>query len=439
MHAVAMETMAPLIPFKDERVMTRETKIGLLIGTAIILLVGILVSHYLADAPQQQAPSFNRLAPDVQHAIGDGSPGSGPGGSGVIPPGPGQTGTRERQLANGGGNNNDLLINNGVAGEDPNHVAVPFGGNGSGRATAIYYFKAGDKLTDLAKTYYGDPKQWKLIAQANPGAIYDTNKVRPGVRLVIPLPERASVIGGGTAGGGTSGGGGAIVDSGKTIKAEAGDTLGKLAAKYLGSSKHWPELLKANADKLKRPEDLKPGMELRLPTLAAAPSPAPTTPAPGRAPGAPGVGPAGSPGTPGTGGRDVAPPIGNGHTYVVQSGDTLSTIARKTLGSVSRANEIFEANKTALKAGPNKLSIGQALIIPSATAAAPRPTLGTGSAAAPIPVPTIGMTGAGVTPGTTPGAPGATPAAGLGAAPGVGVPAAPPVPALATRTDRAGA
>lgn len=49
--------------------------------------------------------------------------------------------------------------------------------------------------------------------------------------------------------------------------------------------------------------------------------------------------------------------------YTVKKGDTLSAIAKATLGNANRYNEIFEANKPMLK-HPDKIYPGQNLRIP---------------------------------------------------------------------------
>lgn len=57
-------------------------------------------------------------------------------------------------------------------------------------------------------------------------------------------------------------------------------------------------------------------------------------------------------------------------TYEVQSGDTLSEIAKKQYGDAGAYNRIFEANRPMLK-DPDEIYPGQVLIIPSkATATA---------------------------------------------------------------------
>jgi murein DD-endopeptidase MepM/ murein hydrolase activator NlpD len=56
---------------------------------------------------------------------------------------------------------------------------------------------------------------------------------------------------------------------------QRGETLSSIAAKYLGSAARYQELYQSNADRLRDANDLRVGMELRIPA-AAAQSPAPT-------------------------------------------------------------------------------------------------------------------------------------------------------------------
>lgn len=46
---------------------------------------------------------------------------------------------------------------------------------------------------------------------------------------------------------------------------QRGETLSSIAAKYLGSANRYDELFRANADQLRDPNDVHPGMTLRLP------------------------------------------------------------------------------------------------------------------------------------------------------------------------------
>ena len=54
---------------------------------------------------------------------------------------------------------------------------------------------------------------------------------------------------------------------------------------------------------------------------------------------------------------------GGGRKYSVQSGDTLSKIAKQFYGNANEYNKIFEANRDKLK-DPDKIQVGQELVIP---------------------------------------------------------------------------
>lgn len=56
--------------------MTRETKVGLLIGVGMILLIGIIVSDFLSVAPRQEAPDFTPFGEQATNTISPGTPGS---------------------------------------------------------------------------------------------------------------------------------------------------------------------------------------------------------------------------------------------------------------------------------------------------------------------------------------------------------------------------
>jgi 5'-nucleotidase len=61
---------------------------------------------------------------------------------------------------------------------------------GSARAgqTSIqtYTMKAGDTLYTLAQRFYGDPKLWTRIAEANRDKITDVSRIPVGTVLIIP-------------------------------------------------------------------------------------------------------------------------------------------------------------------------------------------------------------------------------------------------------------
>ena len=63
-------------------------------------------------------------------------------------------------------------------------------------------------------------------------------------------------------------------------KIQQGDTLSLLAEKHLGSSRRFMEIYEANRDKLKNPDDIKMGMQIRIPPRVKFTETLPTTSAP---------------------------------------------------------------------------------------------------------------------------------------------------------------
>ena len=80
--------------------------------------------------------------------------------------------------------------------------------------------------------------------------------------------------------------------------------------------------------------------------------------------GAPAPNPAAAPGaaTPAASATTAAAPAGS-RTYTVQAGDSLTRIAQKMYGDMSKGSRIYEANKGKLKS-VNALQVGQVLVIP---------------------------------------------------------------------------
>lgn len=128
-----------------------------------------------------------------------------------------------------------------------------------------------------------------------------------------------------------------------------GDSFPSIAQRLLGSSSHADAIARANP--YVDPRRLKEGQPLRIPrdpsnvqgkvVEVALPEPAPQPAAPEPQP----------------------PPAPEPRTYTVRSGDTLSEIAAKTLGSSRHTRLLFEANRATL-ASPDDLKVGQTLIVP---------------------------------------------------------------------------
>ncbi|MBN1249685.1 MAG: LysM peptidoglycan-binding domain-containing protein [Anaerolineae bacterium] len=54
----------------------------------------------------------------------------------------------------------------------------------------------------------------------------------------------------------------------KSYVVKAGDTLSKIAKELLGDANRWQEIVEANKDKIKDPNAIQPGLELKIPSEA---------------------------------------------------------------------------------------------------------------------------------------------------------------------------
>ncbi|MEM6333776.1 MAG: LysM peptidoglycan-binding domain-containing protein [Planctomycetota bacterium] len=201
----------------------------------------------------------------------------------------------------------------------------------------VHRVEAGENLFEIARRYLNDGNAWPRIARANPDLVTPQGHVVEGARLVIPslrgdtatdatrLAERTA-------------------PRPRTVTVEEGDSLARIARRHLGSPDRWRDLLEANRGVIDRPEHIRPGQTLVLPSETDTASTTPTA---------------------STSSRDVnsAAAFGGVRTVTVKDGDTLSSIAQATLGSQSRWPELFEANRRVL-ANPDAVRPGQTLRLP---------------------------------------------------------------------------
>jgi len=362
--------------------MTRETKIGLLLGMGVILLIGIIVSDHLSVVQQQDPADFTRFAGEAQRSIDSSNAAPAPGRQVAQParqpettspvieapnnffiPDPPQDSAvlRARQaLAIPRGNPSDadpapLLLRSddqvptvtlGSVSDPLPHtlapaIAAPQPATGPGiRHTVL----AGETLFKIAQRHYGNGEYWRAIAQANPGKVTRSGLVRQGV--VLDIPKRAeSRLGSDFIPAGSE----RLIyvdtrtstHTPRVIEVVSGDTLSELATKHLGSAARWQDLLEANRDKLDAPEGLRVGMKLRLPGSNDRPQAA---------------------GAATTGGT-TSTHSSSGKTYTVRAGDNLTQIAQRTMGNGDKWREVYQANRDTLKS-PDRLVVGQELKIP---------------------------------------------------------------------------
>jgi len=276
--------------------MARDTKVGMLLGLGIILLVGIIVSDQLA-VTSSTAGEMTRFADPAQAGV-DGvahQPATVPIEEEAAPrPAPPDrpiplpfelespsrdaeatpTPVRAYQLTRAADRPDasapapapgELVLDGRPAtGDRPDASREVAGETGPGQvpgeatpreAWIIHHVEDGESLWDIAVRYYDNGHYWRSIREANPDAVSEDGAVRAGVRL--RLPDKAGRANRPTPQ--------AAASPARTIKVEPGDTLSELAARHLGSARAWEILLKANRDRINNPERLRVGQELVLP------------------------------------------------------------------------------------------------------------------------------------------------------------------------------
>lgn len=127
---------------------------------------------------------------------------------------------------------------------------------------------------------------------------------------------------------------------------EAGETLSKIAARFLGDANRWREIAAINTDRLPDPNTVGKGVLIRIP-LRAGTSPTNAAQRPVNTP--------------------VPPPAQRAaptRKHVVAKNENLSEIAQKYLGSARKWREIYDANRDVIK-DPDNVLAGTELTIPA--------------------------------------------------------------------------
>jgi nucleoid-associated protein YgaU len=135
------------------------------------------------------------------------------------------------------------------------------------------------------------------------------------------------------------------------------DSYWTISERVYGSGAYFRALAEQNRGKAARPDRLPPGLVISTPPVAQlekdypdlCPRPNRREAVRNRAAGA----------------ASLAATTGGGRVYVVQEGDTLSSIARNELGKVSRWAEIYQLNREALGKDYDYLTPGLRLVLPA--------------------------------------------------------------------------
>ena len=368
--------------------MTRETKIGMLVGLAFIIVIGILLSDHMTSTTETPAANQARAGSDVRGGTTTPAPAT-PTSPMVIPPPsiatkpmpteqelaaarqqatPAPTGPAVQNIQVGPGGTPAPPTSIAIQGSTPPPVAIGPGGQTQAPQPPIVITQPPANSGPVVLAQPDSPTPEEAL---NRWAGGNNHPAPPAA----PEPKR-------------SGNAGVPMAAVKQYKAEPGDNLHKMALKTMGvSTKETREaILNANPSLKANPDKIIVGRTYVIPPAGTATSAAPATPAPTSPVAAK---PAPAPSRPGgpievstveelnaamqkvLSGEHSAPAPKSSDTtgndgyrwYTVKENDTLWGIAAENLGAGSKLTLIQDLNKELLK---DKVTVhpGQKLRLP---------------------------------------------------------------------------
>lgn len=311
--------------------MTRETKIGLLVGLAFTILIGILLTEHLSSINEPQSAPMNNTGSNVRDGVA--APGVSDDGPPItiagapvdaprqpvptnvdlhppvayVPTGAGRKTPGRSQAFNGNPGAGvsagpDVAVNPAPpAGDDSAGPAVARNAHDAPRQhsddsgaidasqsappvlpPASYVAVAGDSVTRIAARLMGGNTKTNrdLLIRANPQLQKSGNVVVIGRTYVIPNPSAASTVRVGLdashvvarpapAGSAQAAAESHPAEATRWYTVKGDDSLWRIAEAELGSGTAWTQIRDLNKDVLKGSETVHPNMRLRLPAKTA--------------------------------------------------------------------------------------------------------------------------------------------------------------------------
>lgn len=262
--------------------MTRELKLAMVIGFALLLMLAIVVSDHFSTG----AADHSTLVASAQPRLAEAAP---PVAlrSTVPPPAPEARGASPRSESRSISTDSTLAATTRRTPEVRPAVEVrpvprfssdapparPVGDlaptAAAEPAPRTYRVAEGDSLSSIATSFYGDGTLWNKLAAVNRDRLPDPDRMRVGLLLVIPdreaLADPAPREGSGATASATAVRDPLVAEVPRTHVVGEGETLSEIAATHLGSARRWPEIVAANRDRIADPDRVQPGTELRLP------------------------------------------------------------------------------------------------------------------------------------------------------------------------------
>jgi nucleoid-associated protein YgaU len=289
--------------------MTRETKIGLLVGLAFVIMTGILLSNYLSSTNEPPGAALKIAADTVRSGLGE------PGNDDVAPMlrAPAVVAPSQQVVIN-------AELNHRTAQPPvrfvPPTVAASAPAHGNAITPSVPLNQPSNALDRIRQSAAQQGEQ--LIPANDPPAVFVSN---PKPNTVTPQAQPTKT-------------------TARTYEAQAGDSLGRIAQKMYGSGckANRDAIVAANPSLAQNRDLIVAGRSYIIPALGSASSPA-----------APAV---------------QQPSADKSVVYVVQPNDTLWSIATEQLGNAGAVAAIEELNKVVLN-GSDQLRPNMKLKLPA--------------------------------------------------------------------------
>jgi hypothetical protein len=334
--------------------MTRETKIGLLVGLAFIIVIGILLSDHMTSTTQPQQAKLDEAASNVRESVSAPAP--------ATPQPAPVTSVRQISPANPVPTQAELRAPVQQQQQPAGVAQVQVGGPAAPQSGSPIAIRQDIPITPqtpqapLPQNQQHEP----IVAEGNGG-----NNVANSTLEEFARGVGEPIVPAGAGGNNTNhatpqtnkpeatNASGAIV-GGKEYVALAGDSLSRIASKLMGSNSkaNREAIVKANPSLQKNPDVIIEGRKYIIPAAVKVASTGVNESKPGSATPASGSTAKAIPVTalvdplPGT-----SPAAGGGEWYVVKDNDNLWKIAAEQLGTGSAWQTIRDMNKDVLKGG----------------------------------------------------------------------------------------
>ncbi|MBN1816219.1 MAG: LysM peptidoglycan-binding domain-containing protein [Sedimentisphaerales bacterium] len=159
--------------------MNKDVKIGILIGAALVAGATLIISVWPGSSVEDRLVQTYRQMPRDQDGYETLDPGRGEPSSSRTTQ---HQSTTQRQI-----NVLEALESSDIADSSQASSANTATADAQeGKPVRIHEVQQGQTLSHIAQQYYGSPTQWRKILDANKKTLSDPDKVKPGMRLVIP-------------------------------------------------------------------------------------------------------------------------------------------------------------------------------------------------------------------------------------------------------------